>query len=138
MDDRTLFNLRRSTQHVADEDSARPVIWRVPRNFDFDAPGCAKEMHSLKEGSLCAASKARLPRRKFQNCGSEPIGLEIRVTLQRAYDSHGLFRKDKSPLSDRVTAHVRPTAPAPFRFVPHVAGVAVEIAEEPGDDPQVA
>src|ERR1700674_2333187 len=53
IDNRKLFNLRRSTQHVTDEDSARSVIRCVPWNFNFDAPGGAKEMHSLEEGSLC-------------------------------------------------------------------------------------
>src|SRR5258706_190303 len=38
VDNRKLFNLWRSAHHAPYKNPARPIIRRVPRNFDFDAP----------------------------------------------------------------------------------------------------
>src|SRR5579859_6284509 len=67
---RKFLHLRRSARNIANENPRRPVIGRVPRDFDLDSPRGAEKIHALEVGRLRAAGEDRLPGRKLHHHGS--------------------------------------------------------------------
>src|SRR5712692_4045887 len=135
---RKLLHFRFSAHHIADKNPARPVVRRIPRNLDLHASRRPQKMHALIERRLRPAAKHRLPsRRKFQNRRRQPVSPKIRIPLQRAHYPHRLLPKNKSRHGDRIAANIQQPAPAPFHLVPHIRGIAIEVAEQAHRRPQL-
>src|SRR5882762_5168779 len=130
VDDRKLLHFRHRPRRIPNEDSARPVIRRVPRNFNFHPSRRAEKMHRLKVCALRKARKRRLPGRKFQDRGRQAVCPEIRIALQRPSYPHRLLSKNEARHRNRVASDIQQTASTPLDFVPHIVRIPVEVAED--------
>src|SRR5712671_4919010 len=130
VDDRKLLYSRDRPRRIPNEDSARAVIWRVPRDFNFHSSRRAEKMHRLKVCALRQARERRLPGRKFQDRGRQAVCPEIRIALQRPCYPQRLLSKNKTRHRNRVASDIQQTASTPFDFVPHIVRIPVEVAED--------
>src|SRR5882762_9120441 len=130
VDDRKLLYLGHGPRRVPNGDSARPVIGRVPRNFNFHPSRRAEKMHRLKVCALRKARERRLPGRKFQNRGRQAVCPEIRIAFQRPCYTERLLSKNKARHRNWITTDIQQTASTPLDFVPHVVRIPVEVAED--------
>src|SRR6266850_3393659 len=130
VDDRKLLYLGHGPRSIPNEDSARPVIGRVPRNFNFHPSRRAEKMHRLKVCALRKARERRLPGGKFQDRRRQAVGPEIRIALQRPCYPQRLLSKNKARHRNRVASDIQQTASTPLDFVPHIVSIPVEVAED--------
>src|SRR5712671_3215699 len=130
VDNRKLLDFRHRPRRSPNEDSARPVIGRVPRNFNFHPSRRAKKMHRLKVCALRKARERRLPGGKFQDRGRQAVCPEIRIALQRPCYPQRLLSKNKARHRNRVASDIQQTASTPLDFVPHIVRIPVEVAED--------
>src|SRR5712672_3309215 len=120
VDDRKLLYLGHGPRRIPNEDSARPVIGCVPRNFNFHPSRRAEKVHRLKVCTLRKARERRLSGRKFQDCGRQAVCPEIRIALQRPCYPQRLLSKNKARHCNRIASDIQQTASTPFDFVSHI------------------
>ena len=121
-------------RHIASivhKNSRRLIDRRVEWNLDLDAPLGPQKLHPLIRHDLRPARENRLPAAEFQNRRRQPVGPEIRVALHHSAHPQRLRSKHKPRRSNRIAPDVQQPAAAPLRFMPHVLGVPVEVAEHP-------
>ncbi len=92
----------------------------------------------LEVGELRAAGESRAPGRKIQNRGGEDVGLRVRIAFDGTENAGRLLAEKKSRQRDRIAADIEQRASAGLINVPDVRGIAVEIAEEAGNQPQLS
>ena len=119
------------------KNSARAIVRRIERDFDFDAAFRAEELHPLVRHELRAAHERGLSTGKIEQDGGDPVRLELGVPFYKTDHPRGLLAEDESRRGDGIATDVEDAAPAPVQNIPDVRGVAIEIAEGSHDRAQL-
>src|SRR5579864_128588 len=99
IDDGRLMRLDTAAEKVTavvKEDAARPVGRGVERDFDFDAPFCAKKLHTLIGNELRGTSEDRMAGGEIENRRSDAIDLHFGVAIYQAHDAVGFGTEEKA------------------------------------------